>query len=55
VFTAIATLIAHRFWAIDDPMERFQALNTFLEHIGLIGGLALAAALAEVERQLKRS
>jgi transmembrane protein len=50
VFTAVATLIAHRFWAIDDPMERFHALNTFLEHIGLIGGLALAAVLAEAER-----
>src|SRR5262245_15149911 len=43
VFTAIATLIAHSFWTIDDPVERFHALNTFLEHLGLIGGLALAA------------
>ncbi len=55
VFTAFATLIAHRFWTIDDPMERFHALNTFLEHLGLIGGLALAAVLAEVERHRKRS
>ncbi len=49
VFTAIATMIAHAFWTIDDPSERFQALNAFLEHIGLIGGLALAAILAEVQ------
>lgn len=50
VFTALATLIAHRFWTIDDPMERFHSLNTFLEHVGLIGGLALAAVLAELQR-----
>jgi uncharacterized membrane protein YphA (DoxX/SURF4 family) len=55
LFTAVATLIAHSFWTIDDPMERFQALNTFLEHIGLIGGLALAAVQAETERYRRRS
>jgi uncharacterized membrane protein YphA (DoxX/SURF4 family) len=49
VFTAIATLIAHAFWTIDDPIDRFRALNAFFEHIGLIGGLALAAILAEVQ------
>ena len=49
VFTAIATLIAHAFWTVDDPVARFHALNTFLEHIGLIGGLALAAILAEIQ------
>jgi uncharacterized membrane protein YphA (DoxX/SURF4 family) len=54
VFTAIATLIAHAFWTIDDPVERFHALNTFLEHIGLIGGLALAAILAEIQNDRTR-
>jgi uncharacterized membrane protein YphA (DoxX/SURF4 family) len=49
VFTVIATLIAHAFWTIDDPVQHFQALNAFLEHLGLIGGLALAAVLAEVQ------
>jgi transmembrane protein len=49
VFTAIATLIAHAFWTIDDPVQHFQALNAFLEHLSLIGGLALAAVLAEVQ------
>ena len=51
VFTALATLIAHPFWTSTDPMERFHALNTFLEHIGLIGGLMLAAGLGEREKR----
>jgi transmembrane protein len=46
VFTAIATYIAHAFWNAQDPAVHFRELNTFLEHIGLIGGLALAAMLA---------
>lgn len=50
VFTAFATLIAHPFWTVADPMERFHALNTFLEHIGLIGGFVLAAILIERDR-----
>lgn len=45
VFTAIATLIAHPFWQVADPVARFHERNTFLEHIGLIGGLMLAASL----------
>lgn len=51
VFTALATLIAHPYWTITDPVGRFHALNTFLEHIGLVGGLMLAAILAEKERK----
>lgn len=50
VFTALATLIAHPYWTVADPAERFHALNTFLEHIGLIGGFMVAAALVEKER-----
>ncbi|WP_448664778.1 DoxX family protein [Sphingomonas sp. CJ20] len=46
VFTAIATLIAHPFWSIADPVLRFHERNTFGEHIGLIGGLMLGAILA---------
>ena len=42
VFTALATLIAHPYWTVADPVERFHAMNTFLEHIGLIGGFMLA-------------
>lgn len=45
VFTAIATLIAHPFWQVADPVARFHERNTFLEHVGLIGGLMLAASL----------
>ncbi|MBD3731825.1 MAG: DoxX family protein [Sphingopyxis sp.] len=47
VFTTIATLIAHPFWQVADPMTRFHERNTFLEHIGLIGGLMLAAILRD--------
>lgn len=47
VFTAAATLIAHPFWQVADPMARFHKRNTFLEHVGLIGGLMLAAVLQE--------
>lgn len=46
VFTALATLIAHPFWQVADPMVRFHERNIFLEHVGLIGGLVLAAILA---------
>jgi transmembrane protein len=46
-FTAVATLLAHRFWADADPAVRFQDRNAFWEHAGLIGGLMLAAILAE--------
>jgi transmembrane protein len=50
VFTALASLIAHPCWTITDPVERFHALNTFLEHIGMIGGFMLAAILVEQEK-----
>jgi len=50
VFTAMATLIAHQFWTISDPVARFGAFNSFLEHGGLIGGLVLAAILVERDR-----
>jgi len=46
IFTAIATLIAHPFWTVADPVARFHERNTFLEHAGLIGGLMLAAIVA---------
>ncbi len=43
--TAIAMLVANNFWALEGH-ERFMALNSFFEHLGLIGGFALAAILA---------
>jgi len=50
VFTAIATWIAHDFWNATNPADHFREFNTFLEHTGLIGGLALAAILARRTR-----
>lgn len=47
VFTAIATIIAHPFWDVADPVARFHERNIFIEHAGLIGGLMLAAILRE--------
>jgi uncharacterized membrane protein YphA (DoxX/SURF4 family) len=35
-FTVMATLIAHRFWQAP-PAQYRDALNAFLEHLGLIG------------------
>lgn len=49
VFTALATIIAHPFWTVTDPVARFHERNTFLEHVGLIAGLALAALVARGE------
>ena len=46
VFTAAATLIAHPYWTVADPVARFHDRNSFIEHIGLIGGLMLAAIVA---------
>jgi transmembrane protein len=47
VFTALATLLAHPFWAFDG-MDRHRQLMTFLEHIALVGGLAAAAVMERV-------
>lgn len=49
VFTGLAAIIANAFWTMDGH-ERFMATNAFFEHLGLIGGLVLAAMLAERER-----
>lgn len=48
VFTAIATLMAHRFWQFDG-VERIHQMATFFEHLGLIGGFALATLLVNGE------
>lgn len=45
VFTAMAALLAHAFWTMSGD-ARFAAMNVFLEHIGLIGGLILTAMVA---------
>ncbi|MGH3912727.1 MAG: DoxX family protein [Pseudonocardiaceae bacterium] len=38
------TLAGHRFWEVDDPQERSDQLIHFLKNLGLLGGLAIAAA-----------
>lgn len=48
VLTAIVTFVADPFWAMDGH-DRFMALNTFFEHVGLIAGLVLAALIAARE------
>ena len=50
VFTALATIIAHPFWVMVGH-ERFVATNAFFEHLGLIGGFAIAALLAAREQR----
>jgi len=42
VFTTLAALKANAFWTMQGS-ERFMAMNAFFEHIGLVGGFALAA------------
>lgn len=47
-FTVFATLLAHAFWQFGG-VERAHQLATFLEHVAIVGGLVLAAHLAERE------
>jgi transmembrane protein len=49
VFTLLATLLAHAWWT-KTGVERFRDFNTFWEHMGLVGGFALAAILAAKQR-----
>lgn len=46
VFTALATLLVHPFWAFEGA-DRGRQAATFLEHIAIVGGLALAGLLAD--------
>jgi uncharacterized membrane protein YphA (DoxX/SURF4 family) len=41
-FTAVATVVANRFWELPLP-ERQMAANGFFEHLGLVGGFLLVA------------
>jgi len=40
VFTATATVLAHRFWRLDGKQAQ-QELTTSLEHLAIVGGLIL--------------
>lgn len=44
-FTLMATFLANAFWALPPGMARFAAENTFFEHLGLIGGFLIVAAV----------
>lgn len=46
VFTGLAALTANAFWTMPEGHDRFMATNAFFEHLGLIGGFALAALVA---------
>ncbi|NGN44059.1 DoxX family protein [Mesorhizobium sp. CGMCC 1.15528] len=46
VFTILTIPIAHPFWAKEGE-EAFRDLTVALEHVSLIGGLALAAVLSQ--------
>jgi uncharacterized membrane protein YphA (DoxX/SURF4 family) len=46
VLTAVAAVAATPFWSLAGS-ARFDALNSFFEHMGLIAGCVMAALLAE--------
>ena len=48
VLTATAMATANNFWALTGH-DRFMAVNTFFEHLGLIAGLVLACVLTEAK------
>ncbi len=53
VFTVLAALIANDFWTMAGQ-ERFMATNAFFEHLGLVGGFALASMLSRLRRTSRR-
>ena len=44
-FTILASLIFHRWWLIPDPLIRHLHISNLLVNLGLLGGLALIAAI----------
>jgi uncharacterized membrane protein YphA (DoxX/SURF4 family) len=44
--TFVAMLVANNFWSMAGP-DRFMALNTFFEHLGLIAGFVLVSIRGE--------
>jgi uncharacterized membrane protein YphA (DoxX/SURF4 family) len=49
VFTVLATLLAHPFWVFAGP-DRGRQMNTFFEHVAIVGGLAMAALFVNGRR-----
>jgi uncharacterized membrane protein YphA (DoxX/SURF4 family) len=54
VLTFVAMLVANNFWDLEGA-ARFQAFNSFFEHLGLIGGFVLLAHLSVPDRRMVRS
>jgi transmembrane protein len=50
VFTIVATLLAHPFWLFEGP-DRGRQTATFFEHAAIVGGLVVAALLANTRRR----
>jgi uncharacterized membrane protein YphA (DoxX/SURF4 family) len=50
VFTGLAAFLANDFWTMEG-VARFQAMNAFFEHFGLVGGFIMAALIAEHDRR----
>ena len=53
VFTAITAFLAYAFWTMQGE-ARFMAMNSFLEHFALIGGLIMTALIAEHAKRERR-
>lgn len=51
VLTLVASSVAENFWTMQGH-AKFVAYNGFLEHIGLMGGFALAALLVNERQRL---
>jgi uncharacterized membrane protein YphA (DoxX/SURF4 family) len=45
VFTVLASAIFHRWWLIPDPLLRHLHIGNLLVNVGVLGGLALVAAI----------
>jgi uncharacterized membrane protein YphA (DoxX/SURF4 family) len=53
VFVALATLLAHAWWT-KVGIDRVHDLNTFWEHVAMIGGLTLAGLNARTSPRAPR-
>ncbi len=53
-FTVVASLLANRFWELQEP-QRFMVENAFFEHLGLIGGFILVAWIDLKENSTRAS
>jgi uncharacterized membrane protein YphA (DoxX/SURF4 family) len=45
LFTIVASFLANRFWVLPPGTERFMSENAFFEHLSLVGGFLLVAAV----------